>query len=252
MAELAGLKFKGLDRHHLLGHHCVHCHHVVKQQGIRFVITANAEYIVRAQKEKRLRNLILNKITTFDGTIPWWIARYLNPKHKIEKISGSDLIYDVANLAASNGEKLFLLGGHPESNRLSIERLKKLYPDIKVDGFSPPNADYPFPEDISQMIKRKLEFHQPYYLFVAFGTLKQEYWIEDHLFYLENLGVNFVVGCGGTFDFVSQRINRAPRLIQLIGLEGVWRLIKEPKWFRVKRLITSTKIFYYSFFAKKF
>lgn len=251
MAEIAGLKFKGLDRHHLLGNHCEHCRDVVGHDGIRFVITANAEYIVRAQKERRLRNLLYNKITTFDGTIPCWIARVLNPKIKIEKISGSDLIYDVAELAMKEQKKLFLLGGHHDSNRLSVERLKKKYPGLLVAGFSPEHANYPFPDKISQSIIEQIDDFKPNFLFVAFGVLKQEYWIEDHLHYLEDIGVNFVVGCGGTFDFVSQRITRAPKIIQKAGLEGVWRLMKEPKWFRVKRILMSTLIFYYSFFTKK-
>lgn len=247
MAELAGLKFKGTDRQFLLKDKCLHCQNTIPRKEIRFVITANAEYIVRAQKEQRLRNLILNRITTFDGTIPYWMARAFNPNMRIEKISGSDLIYDVAKLAAEKGKRLFLLGGHPDSNRLSVQKLQELYPGLEVAGFSPPQADYPFTKDISSNINWYLNEFKPDYLFVAFGALKQEYWIEDHLAILECLSVDFVVGCGGTFDFVSGRIPRAPKFFQKMGLEGIWRLAKEPKWFRVKRILVSSMIFYYGF-----
>lgn len=55
-----------------------------------------------------------------------------------------------------------------------------------------------------------------------------------------------VVGCGGTFDFVSGRIKRAPRVIQKVGLEGIWRLLSEPKLFRLKRVLVSLKFFQFS------
>lgn len=61
------------------------------------------------------------------------------------------------------------------------------------------------------------------------------------------------VGCGGTFDFVAGRIQRAPRIIQKVGLEGIWRLVSEPKWFRLKRLLVSLKFFpiFYSYHIAK-
>ena len=76
---------------------------------------------------------------------------------------------------------------------------------------------------------------------------KQEYWISDNRILLESIGVKIAIGCGGTFDFVAGRIKRAPKWIQKIGLEGFWRLFKEPQLFRLKRLLISFKIFKYYF-----
>ena len=86
----------------------------------------------------------------------------------------------------------------------------------------------------------------PDYLFVGFGAGKQESWINDNFNLLKELNVKMVVGSGGTFEFVSGKITRAPKLIQKIGLEGVFRLLVEPKMFRLKRIMKSFKIFYYA------
>lgn len=75
--------------------------------------------------------------------------------------------------------------------------------------------------------------------------MKQEFWIIEHRKILEQMGIKWVVGSGGTFEFVADKIKRSPRIIQKIGLEGLWRLISEPKWFRVKRLLVSLLIFKY-------
>lgn len=50
---------------------------------------------------------------------------------------------------------------------------------------------------------------------------KQEYWINDNIQKLEEYGVKMAIGCGGTFEFVSGKTKKAPKLIQTIGLEGL-------------------------------
>lgn len=94
-------------------------------------------------------------------------------------------------------------------------------------------------------INRRLEDFAPHIIFVGFGFGKQEHWLNDNYAFLNKLGVKWGIACGGTFEFLSGEVNRAPKFIQRCGLEGVWRLIMEPKLFRIKRLITSVKILKY-------
>jgi len=82
-------------------------------------------------------------------------------------------------------------------------------------------------------------------LFVGFGAIKQECWINDNKHFLEDLGVKWVVGSGGTFEFVAGLIKRAPAWIQRVGMEGIYRTIKEPNLLRFKRIFLSFKVFKY-------
>lgn len=209
------------------------------------VVTVNAEAIVRAQSDSKLFEIINSSVTTIDGQIPLWLFHLTYPTEKIEKISGSDLIYVVSDWAKKRDKRIFLLGGRQRSNNAAVDNLKKLYVGLQVEGFSPEYSPYPFVEEIEDQIKVHIHSFKPHVLFVAFGMGKQEFWEYDNLDWLKNEGVELIIGCGGTFEFVSGQIKRAPKFVQSAGLEGFWRLFQEFKWFRIKRIMVSCKIFYY-------
>lgn len=213
----------------------------------KILVTANSEAFVRAQNEPALKKIMDENYVSIDGQIPLWLFSMKYPGVPIKKISGSDLIYVLAEWAQHHQKRIFLLGGKQESNSQSVAKLKDLYPGLNVDGFSPKYEPYPFSKECEFQIWTKVSEFRPNIIFVGFGMGKQEFWEEAHKQQCTDLGVELMVGCGGTFEFVSGMIKRAPVLIQKCGLEGIWRLINEFKWFRVKRLLLSFKIFYYFF-----
>jgi N-acetylglucosaminyldiphosphoundecaprenol N-acetyl-beta-D-mannosaminyltransferase len=161
-----------------------------------------------------------------------------------EKLSGSDIIYDFCKYAGENNLRLFLLGGKKESNEMSVKIIKEKY-HIEVDGFSPDFEEYPFSDNFNESCIERIKHFKPEILFVGFGAPKQEYWIDDHKDFLSKTGVRYAIGCGGTFNFVSGNIKRAPLFIQKIGLEGVYRFFREPNKTRFKRLVDSLKFLKY-------
>jgi N-acetylglucosaminyldiphosphoundecaprenol N-acetyl-beta-D-mannosaminyltransferase len=213
-------------------------------QKYNHIVTLNAEIIVQANENPQLAEIIKLATTTIDGTIPYWLMCLKYPGLKLEKLAGSDLIYRFCDTYASGGG-IFLLGGDIESNRLSVGQLAEQYPGLKVSGYSFEKMDYPFSNELDIKILASISQAKPDVLFVGFGAPKQEYWIFDHEKLLMEIGVKIVVGCGGTFEFVSGRIQRAPKWTQAIGMEGIYRLMREPRWFRVKRIYRSLLIFKY-------
>lgn len=211
------------------------------------LVTVNAEAVVRSQTDERLRRIINTNLASIDGQIPLWMFKTIQGHPRITKISGSDLIYSIPEYAESKSLRIFLLGGNEKSNLGAVQNLKKEFPKLKITGFSPEYHPYPFPDKISQEIRERLLAFCPDIIFAGFGMGKQEYWADDNSEFLNELGTKLVIGCGGSFDFASGKIKRAPLLIQQIGLEGLWRLVNEFKWFRFKRLLLSTRIFYYYF-----
>ena len=79
---------------------------------------------------------------------------------------------------------------------------------------------------------RKINESQADILFIALGSPKQESWIQK---YSPDLEVKVYQGIGGTLDVLSGQSKGAPSLIQKIGLEWLYRLVKEPK--RIRRQI---------------
>ena len=237
MVSFAGIVFRGLTLGDVFA----------DRVGLAHIVTVNAEYIVQANNDVRFRRIVNAGIATFDGQVPYLVARLMNMKRTFSKISGSELIYHICNRAAQQGEKVFLLGGEFDSNNTSVEVLGKQYPGLQIAGFSPPFEPYPFSDDLNEKIFDTLSFFKPHYLLVGFGIVKQDYWIDDNRKKIENIGIRLVVGVGGTFDMVSGYLKRAPKVIQVIGLEGFYRLIKEPKLFRAKRLVKSINFIKYIF-----
>ena len=231
----------------------INCHHIddllIETGNCKILVTVNAEAVVRAQKDAKLLNIINSNYASIDGQIPLWLYKLIYRDVDVNKLSGSDLIYDIAEWAEKNRKRVFLLGGKKDSNQVSVLKLKQKYPSLLISGYSPEYAPYPFPQEHDKEILKQISSFVPDVIFVGFGMGKQEYWAEDNRIYLNNIGVSLVVGCGGTFEFVSGKIRRAPLSIQKCGLEGFWRLFNEMKWFRVKRLLLSFKIFpiYFSY-----
>ena len=85
----------------------------------------------------------------------------------------------------------------------------------------------------------KINAARPDILFVAFGMGKQEKWIHENLAKLPS--VKIAMGVGGAFDYISGTVKRAPCWMRQIGLEWMYRLIKQPK--RAGRIFNATIIF---------
>jgi N-acetylglucosaminyldiphosphoundecaprenol N-acetyl-beta-D-mannosaminyltransferase len=234
--DIFGLKLKILTKKDIF----------YEEEACKFIIPVNSDIIIKANKCLRMKNLIENNYVTIDGQIPFFIIKLFFPKSKIEKISGSDLIYDFCEYAEKYKKSLFLIGGSEKSNLLAVYKLREKY-RIKINGISPPFEEYPFSKKFDSIIFEKIIDFKPDLIFVGFGTPKQEFWLDDNIKFLFDNGVRYAIGCGGTIDFVSGVKIRAPKIIQYIGLEGIWRLLIEPKLFRLKRIIDSFMIFRYMF-----
>lgn len=212
---------------------------------LKCIATVNAQFIVLANTNARYMNYINNHYATFDGEIPLKKAKKTNALFKLaEKLPGSEIVYDFAQFAKENGLKLFFLGGAADSNLAAVQKIREKY-GVEIMGFSPDFEGYPFSEGFVKNCRIRIEAFRPDILFVGFGAPKQEFFIEDNCDFLKSCGVKWAVGSGGTFDFVSGKIARAPRWIQRAGLESVFRFCKEISWMRFKRILYSLRFYRY-------
>lgn len=227
-----GLRFSGLRKDEIL-----------KNPNFQQIITVGAQHIINAHDNPKLKDIINNNTSTFDGQVPYAIAKKKFPNIYLEKISGADFIYDICKEAKENNRKIFLLGGYPDSNYESVEKMKSqgITAAGLVTGFIP----YPFPSDRLDEIKKAIADFKPYYLFVGLGMGKQEYIIAENKQFLIDCGVRMAIGCGGTMEVFSGKIVRAPKWIQKCGLEGFYRVLKEPNMRRIKNYMAAFKMFKY-------
>ena len=217
------------------------------------IVTLNAQIICLANTNKELYDFVNSNYATIDGQVPLKFGKIFKRKEfkGVEKLSGSEIIYDFIDLAKEKDLKLFFLGGKEDSNKQAVINVKEKY-GIKVDGFSPEYENYPFSKKYVDSCFKVMDKFKPDIVFVGLGAPKQEFFMRDNMDRLKKCGVKYAVGSGGTVDFVSGKIKRAPKWVSKLGLEGFYRLFKEFNKARFKRLTNSFKFIKYIWKKPKF
>ncbi|MGI6551825.1 MAG: WecB/TagA/CpsF family glycosyltransferase [Clostridia bacterium] len=195
-------------------------------------ITLNAEILYRAVHQPALMEIINQAdLVTPDGAGILWAARKLG-RPVPERVTGIDLLQEIARKGASAGWKLFLYGGKPGVARQAAANLQKQYPALEIAGTA---HGYLTEEEMPSLIEEIREA-RPQILLVALGAPKQEFWIKENL---RKTGVPVAIGVGGSFDVIAGHVKRAPVWAQKAHLEWFYRLVKEP-W-RYKRMMSLPK-----------
>lgn len=143
---------------------------------------------------------------------------------KLNKISGHELFYyEMEKLNKMNG-RCFFLGSSEATNSLIKINLSKEYPNIITASYSPPYKQAFSPEDSQKMISEVNQFN-PDVLLIGMTQPKQEKWAAAHF---DELNAKHICCIGAVFDFYAGTVRRAPPWLISIGLEWLFRLVKEP------------------------
>ena len=111
---------------------------------------------------------------------------------------------------------------------LAAERLTERYPGLEICGV---NDGY-FAQEDNELVLEKINALSPDLILVCLGAPRQEIWMKNNA---ELLNAGLMIGLGGAMDVYAGVVERAPRKWRKLGLEWLYRLIKEPR--RVKRMI---------------
>lgn len=204
----------------------------IKKGKPQQIITANPIMIMTALEQPAYMQVMKHaELLVPDGAGLVWAASTCG-QPVAERVAGYDLLHRLMDRGQALQWKVYLLGSTPEVIQATATRLKSLYPYTAIvgyrDGFFGPDQDA---EIISEI--RRLS---PDLLFVARGADTQEPWIGT---YKQELGVPIIMGVGGSFDVISGKTKRAPKLFQKLRLEWFYRLLKEPT--RYKRMLALPK-----------
>lgn len=228
------------------------------------IFTPNPEMLVLAQKDAGFKN-ILNSgdLNLCDGFGVRLISGF-----KIKRLPGVDFVWELCGLAETLGKSVFLLGtGSSDVVNRAADKLLAQFPQLKIVGADKgPILDFRFQisdlrtnaitsqstiynlkseifankdKDENISVIDKINNSKPDILLVAFGQVKQEKWINEFLPKLPS--VKIAMGVGGSLDYISGRVSRAPLFFRQIGLEWIYRLAREPK--RLGRIFNATAKF---------
>ena len=190
--------------------------------------TINVNWVAQALRNEAFRNTVNNSdLVVIDGKPLLWLAQMLGcPMH--ETVPGSTLIQELLEESADQPLTIFLLGGEGNTAELAMQRInRRRNGGLRAVGAL--NPGHGTVEELSAPeILDTVNATQPDILLVALGAKKGTQWIEHNR---EQLNAKVISHLGATINFLAGTVQRAPRFLQTIGLEWVWRIVQEPKLF---------------------
>lgn len=199
---------------------------------IHQIVTINPEFVLRAQRDEEFRNILNDcDLNIADGT-GIWFAFLRFGKYLKSRIAGVDLMEEILKIASVNNYKIFLAASDRglSSWEETKDAILKKYPDLLIDGMNlNKNTVNCEPRTVNYDI-----------VFCNFGAPYQEKFLYS-LKSQKNGSIKITMGVGGSFDFLTGKLKRAPVFVRSLGLEWLFRLIQQPK--RLKRIWNAVIIF---------
>lgn len=195
---------------------------------LHHLVTVNPEFIIAARDDAGFRDTLESAdLATPDG-IGVILAARLAGRPLRGRVAGVDLVEALAAVE-DPALRLFLLGAAPGIAGRAAGELRNRHPACRIVGTL---AGSPRPEGAPEVLTA-LAAARPTVLLVAFGAPAQDRWIADHTTDLAACGIVVAMGIGGTFDYLAGAVPRAPGVVRRLGLEWLYRLIRQPwRWRR--------------------
>lgn len=199
-------------------------------------VVVNVAKLVHMQDDKELAESVQAcDIINIDGMGVVWGARFCG--HQVpERVAGVDLFHQLLAMSASEHFPVFLLGATSEIVEKTAQVVKAANPNLQIAGYH-----HGYFWDDEQAVVEQIKASGARLLFVAITSPKKENFINK---WRDQLGVDFVMGVGGTFDVVAGKVKRAPIWMQNAGLEWFYRVLQEPGRMWKRYLITNSKFAY--------
>ncbi len=194
-----------------------------------FVITANPEFVMLCRDDREVARIAAQAdLVVPDGTGAVVAARLLGDPLP-GRAPGRLLVDRLAALATERGLSVFLLGAATGIAERAAETLRERHPSLRVAGTYAGSAD-----DDGDVVPR-VAAASPDLLLVAFGMPKQERWIARNLDFVPSVRV--AVGVGGSLDYLAGAATPPPGIVHALGLEWLWRLVRDPRRWRRQRVL---------------
>ncbi len=160
-----------------------------------------------------------------DGMPLVWLGQRAFPEAGVQRCYGPDLMLAVCKAGLATGMRHCLYGGAPDVLELLERNLKAKFPGLDVvERISPPFRELAAAEN--QQMADRINAARPDVVWVGLGTPKQDLWMGE---FRCKLDAPVLIAVGAAFNFHAGRLPQAPRWMQRIGLEWLYRLIKEPR-----------------------
>jgi N-acetylglucosaminyldiphosphoundecaprenol N-acetyl-beta-D-mannosaminyltransferase len=208
-----------------------------------YVCVTGVHGIMEAQSDEQFRKILNSSfLTTPDGMPTVWLGR-LNGFKGMTRVYGPDYMLRLCERSVAKGYRHFFYGGKEGVADELKAALTKKFPGLQVVGtYCPPFRSLTAEEETN--LKAQLEALKPDVLWCGLSTPKQERFMYA---YANKLPVNLMAGVGAAFDLLSGNLDEAPNWMKKMGLQWLFRLIKEPKRLWRRYLTNNPRFVWFTF-----
>jgi N-acetylglucosaminyldiphosphoundecaprenol N-acetyl-beta-D-mannosaminyltransferase len=197
------------------------------------IVFINAAKVVKYASDQALARVINRAdLLLADGVPIVWASR-LQGMALPERVNGTDLMEKMVEVAAERGYAVFLLGASQQLVEAAAQQFKRKHPGLRLVGV---RNGY-FSDDESDEIVEQINACNPDLILLGMGTPQKEIWGDGNL---NKVNALVCQGVGGSFDVIAGATKRAPRWMQVSGLEWFYRFLQEPRRMWKRYLFTNS------------
>jgi len=204
----------------------------------KLVFSVNGNSIARAAADPAFRRAYAEAdLIHADGQPVVLASRLLTPTPIPERSATTDYFHDAAKTAAAHGLSFYLLGGTGQVNAAAAAEMQRLYPGLRIAG----RRDGYFARADEEAVCADINSSGADIVWIGLGVpLEQDFAVRNRA----RLKAGWLVTCGGCFNFVTGDYARAPGWMQRVGLEWLFRVLKEPRRLFWRYALTNPRALY--------
>lgn len=189
----------------------------------KYICVSNVHTTVMAYRDEDYRQVQNQAAMALPDGKPLSIVSKRRGYKEAKRVPGPDLMPEIFRISKEKGYRHYFYGSTEETLEKLRIKLKEKYPYLKIAGvYAPPFRPLSKEED-DQMIHRINEA-KPDFIWVGLGAPKQEIWMNAHMDQVSGI----MIGVGAAFDFSAGTVKRAPKWMQELCLEWLYRILQDP------------------------
>lgn len=190
----------------------------------KYICVSNVHTTVMSYKDEEYRNIQNSAIMALPDGKPLSVVQRRRGFKRAGRVPGPDLMPEIFALSEEKGYTHYFYGSSKETLDRLRDELSKKYPKLRIVGwYSPPFRTLSEEEDLADIVR--INETKADFIWVGLGAPKQERWMYNH----QDKVCGVMLGVGAGFDFHAGTAKRAPKWIQELCLEWMYRLLHNPK-----------------------